>query len=83
MGQACKLGRLQQGLLGQCLVVNPSPAAVRHLQAEQPDHEFRRHHQKPLPALGLEGKLQDVKKFHFLPSLQKVDWSLSHPKTDK
>ena len=30
-----------------------------------------------------KGKLQDVKKFHFLPSLQKVDWSLSHPKTDK
>ena len=42
-------------------MVDPSPAAVQHLQAEQPDHEFRRHHQKPLPALGLEGKLQDVK----------------------
>ena len=46
-------------------MVDPSPAAVQHLQAEQPDHEFRRHHQKPLPALGLEGKLQDFKKNSF------------------
>ena len=37
------------GVLRQCVVVDPSPAAVRHLQVEQPDHELRRHHQKPFP----------------------------------